>query len=385
MLLDKPNIELLKLIAVCKDYPVISRYSEVYLLSKTNTETLLDKGLLCLSRDQRRYRVTNMGYDLLNLAGFPCQQDMRREANELTLLRREQSAQVMLTLLLAGVDVFVNNVSQLTNERSYIQAGMIRRLQRASGRNVSGNTRFTGLAGGSGYAFYYITDPHGKLFYQSETRIVSALLSQSRRNSPEVIRPAVVYMGDDYTSLCNTATTSATTKATYRTAFDNFKMPVYLCPCNPDGAFQMRIMLQPDYRKRLIEAMLGPQIPNPFYQGCDGTLDGDPFILAVDMDLRRITGMVNAARNSGAKAHVFARRCQCDTLRGVLSGSNVKYYAISDDDILRVYSFSSFLKEPPIEPYITKGGEYIHDETIRACREARKANRKKGKASKKEN
>ncbi len=366
MLLDKPNAELLKLVAVCKDFPVSCAFNETNILSEVNTGRLISEGLLTLSGDGRRYRVTRLGYDLLNRSGFACTPDVYRETDEAALVRRTQSSQVMLTLLLAGVDVFTPSVSQITDAHGFVYAGSIRRSQRAGRKNISGNTRFAGLSGG--YAFYYIKNPYGRLFYQSETRIIKTLLAQAG----VYVKPAIVYMGESYHSLCSAVTGYAGKYASYRTAYDSFPMPVTLCPCNPDGALQMRIMLQPDYRVRLLRqlSLEVSDLPDR-----DGTLRGEPVLLGIDMDLRRI----KAAAKTGERVHVFSRPCQTEALIKCIPHENISFYNISDRDILNTFAFSSPLAEPPTEPYITEEGEVISDHTIRACKEARKKRRAKDK------
>jgi hypothetical protein len=380
MLLDRTNTELLKLIAVCKDFPIDFQFPGSGILDDINVSRMLDEELLCVSGDGRRYRVTRAGYYILNKAGFACHHDQIREDDMQVLTRREQVGQEMLTLLMAGVDVFANNVSQLTNDLSFIHAGIIRRIQRQSGRNISGNSRFAGLMGGRGYVFYYIADPYDNLSFQNETNIVKAILTQSRSGSLSDINPSVVYMGKDYHSLCVAVTGPARKKASFRTAYDNFTMPIHLCPCTPDGAIQMRVMLQPDYRKKLIDLLFpdGDALPpEPSFPRCDGMFDGNPFILGVDMDLRRIQGLVHAARNAGKSTLIFSRPCQTEALQAVIKNDGVNFYNIRDDEIASTFGFSSLLVEIPVEPYITPKGGYIDDKTIRACKEARKARRTK--------
>jgi hypothetical protein len=371
MLLDIPNAELLKLVAVCKDIPVICQFNDTYLLGETNTGRLLSEGLLTRSGDGRRYRVSNLGYCLLNSSGFACTPDVYRETDEAALVRRTQSSQVMLTLLLAGVDVFAPGVSQLTDERIFVYAGNIRRSQRTGKQNISGNTRFAGLT--RNYAFYYVKDPYGRLFYQSESRIIKALLAQAGIS----LHPVIVYMGDSYQSLCIAVTGRAGKHASYRTAYDGFAVPVHLCPCNPDGAIQMRIMLQQDYRARLIRQLGLEPSDSP---DRDGTLRGEPVITGVDMDLRRIKSVCKTMK----RVHIFSRRCQTEALIKTIPNDNISFYNIEDQYILSAFAFPSLITEPTIEPYITEEGGYISDQAIRACNEARKKRREKGKADQNE-
>jgi hypothetical protein len=385
MLLDMANFELLRLVTQYRDFPADCRFPGVYLLSQDNTDRLIKEGLLYTSRDGKYHRATRLGYDLLNFAGVRCGPDNSREAHKHVLSRRDASARAALTLLLAGANVYASDAAQLI-EGAYLSAGNARRNQRAEGRNTMGSARFTGLMGGSGFVFYYVTDPNERLYCGYEKRTALGALARAPRQNDTKFSPAVVYMGKDYRKLCAAVTDGEVKKACYRSASGKFGMPVYLCPCDTDGAFQMRIILKSGYREKIISAIFGSDVTPPggiSCRGCDGFLKGNPVILGIDMDIRRLTGVVNYARENGGTARLYARACQNDALREVFSGAS-ELYDISDTGIKNALSFSSQIIEPDRnEPYITKDGRRINDADIRICRAARKVNRKKGEASEK--
>jgi hypothetical protein len=122
MLIDKPNIEFLKLAAQCKDFPTVCAFSDMLMLSEMNAGRLKEIGLLATSRDGTRYRVSGTGYALLDHAGIGYPPDRYRETDPKALNRRERSAQIMLTLLLSGVDVYVADVPQV-HENTFLSAG----------------------------------------------------------------------------------------------------------------------------------------------------------------------------------------------------------------------------------------------------------------------
>jgi hypothetical protein len=113
-------------------------------------------------------------------------------------------------------------------------------------------------------------------------------------------------------------------------------------------------------------------------------LYGEPVILGIDMDLRRIMAAAEAARSAGTVAHIFSRQCQTDTLMDVIRGDGVRFYNIEDADILSAFGFDSLITEPPVQPFVTEEGGYIHDQIIRDCKETRKPRRKKGTEDQKE-
>jgi hypothetical protein len=116
ILIDKPNIELLRLVAQCKDFPVFSAFPNVFMLSKANAGCLVEKELLSVSRDGTRYRVAGAGYALLDHAEVDYPHDRYRETAPQTLSRRVQSTQVMFTPLLACIDVYVADIPQLRED-----------------------------------------------------------------------------------------------------------------------------------------------------------------------------------------------------------------------------------------------------------------------------
>ena len=88
---------------------------------------------------------------------------------------------------------------------------------------------------------------------------------------------------------------------TYREVYDCLKLPLFLLPCNDTGCLQLRIMGVPNYRELLARIILKSHyVPPPANRTmCDALYQGVPFVMAADMDLRRIDAAVEAARSDG--------------------------------------------------------------------------------------
>ena len=87
----------------------------------------------------------------------------------------------------------------------------------------------------------------------------------------------------------------------YREVYDCLKLPLFLMPCNGTGCLQLRILSIPNYRELLARIILKshyapPPAGRPMY---DALYQGVPFVMAADMDLRRIDAAVEAARSDG--------------------------------------------------------------------------------------
>ena len=94
----------------------------------------------------------------------------------------------------------------------------------------------------------------------------------------------------------------------YREVYDCLKLPLFLMPCNDTGCLQLRILSIPNYRELLARIILKshyapPPAGRPMY---DALYQGVPFIMAADMDLRRINVALDAARSDGLPQIVLA-------------------------------------------------------------------------------
>ena len=95
---------------------------------------------------------------------------------------------------------------------------------------------------------------------------------------------------------------------TYGAAAHWFQQPVYLLPCNDTGVTQLQIMAQPDYRHRLTRlALKGHYRPPPPDRPCwDALFQGQPFVLAADMELRRVDAAYTLAQEQDHSQLVLA-------------------------------------------------------------------------------
>ena len=76
----------------------------------------------------------------------------------------------------------------------------------------------------------------------------------------------------------------------YSQAYPRLGIPVSLVSCDDTGAMQLAIMRQMDYRTRIAQAAFGARWKpeDDRLPEADGHVDGNPLVIAVDMDLRRL-------------------------------------------------------------------------------------------------
>ncbi|MFR9223984.1 MAG: hypothetical protein ACLVKN_20040, partial [Flavonifractor plautii] len=132
---------------------------------------------------------------------------------------------------------------------------------------------------------------------------------------------------------------------------------VHLLSCDDTGAIQLQILATPGYRPRLTQAALKSQyVPPP--EGApalDAMFQGLPFVMAADMDLRRIDAALTTAQRMGRPQIALA------ALKGQAESVLVSRYR--DPGLARVFvltrgALAEALGRPPA-PHIPSRMQYL--------------------------
>lgn len=126
MLLDNRDLDLLHLIALCKDIPADCSPLQSEMFSDTEFSTLTGAGYIRKSKSGLSYRLTDKGYSLLDALGFSVERDKYPVGNGGTLRRRLETAKTVLTMYRAGTDVFCIKLP------AYLTASSFRRESRGA-------------------------------------------------------------------------------------------------------------------------------------------------------------------------------------------------------------------------------------------------------------
>jgi len=175
-------------------------------------------------------------------------------------------------------------------------------IARSKGSNPWGSARVAALArlGSSLYAMHYVCPGIGKVALMDE---LAAFSNQTARFRD--VGRAFIFAGASYqsvlTELERPMDRKDTKLLTYGGAYRCLQLPVHLLSCDSTGAVQFQIMAAPDYRTRLTKAALKGQYhpPPDDVPEWDAMFQGVPFLMAADMDLRRINAAIRAARSRG--------------------------------------------------------------------------------------
>ena len=249
-----------------------------------------------------------------------------------------------------------------------------------------GGCRFSGIGriGGTAYAVHFIDN--GRMCYSTELRLLQNAIH------PYGCHAGLIFARHSYLEAARLLASpppeekTRNDSVTYREAYEKTSLPVHLLECSDTGAFQLRIMALDDYRPKMAELLLGKgyQPPDPRIPNSDGLLsDGKarlPFVVAVDMDLKRIDRAYRAAREAGyPKLALGALEPQAKALQLLyqVTGKAV-VYSVAIPDLLKSLRDSGRqgladalrLYEPPTAAYITQEGGALHASAVPSHRKA---------------
>ena len=360
------EIEALRLLGWCQ---YIRPAQLLRVVSETELSNLLAMKLIKYHGKSEALILTAEGRRLL--VGSAWLPDTPRTYHADAVVRRLRLASLLLTAYQSGINVYATQPDELAegNVLFLTSAG------RGRGRNPWGSTRTAALlhVGDLLCAAHYVCPDIGCLCPMDE-------LSAFQNNTAKLPGTrGFLFCGESYSDILaelDKSTSEDESKlTTYGAAARWFQQPVYLLPCNDTGVTQLQIMAQPDYRQRLTRlALKGHYRPPPPDRPCwDALFQGQPFVLAADMELRRVDAAYTLAREQGHSqivlaalpqqvAEVWGPRYQ-DT-------GKARVFTLTEDALTQLLGKTPKPYRPPDTPYVTEKGEMIHAPLIKAAGKA---------------
>jgi hypothetical protein len=274
--------------------------------------TLVSAGLLSVARSGKFCKLTAQGYRFLQERGCPCLTKNRRPYdNDPALRGRLETAAVMLTALRAGIDPLRDHADALRNQPVFLPAFVMRTGQ----GNLMNAASCIGLGhwGDSAYMIQYTgPDNHGMYLTNELTHFNNmASLFDGRRHTPM----SLIFAGPDYKRIYERLQKRLPAGGYKGKGYVDFadvyrqaELPIHLLSCDETGARQLAVMMEPDYKSKIARAAFGGdwQPIDPGIPEADGCVNGNPLVIAVDMDLRRVERVIDAARRRGRRETMVA-------------------------------------------------------------------------------
>ena len=292
---------------------------------------------------------------------------MQRGYRESDVLRRLSISKLMLTAYLAGFNVFTTGIE----ESKEAPALFLPSNRRGHGTNPWANTRIAGVAAleDTACAVHYVRPGIGKILFSDElaafTRNISPLKAASQ---------AFIFCGDSYGELLSELEQEDPDTGrlvSYGGAYRRLQLPAYLLACDDTGALQLRIMSRPGYREKLTRiALKSKYIPPPAdFPHCDALFGGAPFLLAADMDLRRINAAVEAARERHLGPIVLAAlegQAEAVLYARYRDTGKARVFTLTASALSEFFGADGGLYDPSHGPFMTSKGGVIDAPLIKA-------------------
>ena len=364
MMLSCRDLDILRLLRWCR----MTRSKELYeAFSKDEVMNLSAAQMIRFSDAAKAWLLTPCGNRVLGSSGFALPPAKASTYREPDITRRLRLAQIVTTAYAAGVNMFLTKESELQSQPSLF----LPFLHRNRGSNPWGSTRVAALlhTGDLMCAIHWVSPGIGCVALTDELTAF-----QNHTATIPAKQRAMIFSASSYEEILAELDAGQKDQNTrlqsYREVYDCLKLPLFLLPCNGTGCLQLRIMGVPNYRELLARIILKSHyVPPPADRSMyDALYQGVPFVMAADMDLRRIDAVVEMARSDGlSQIALAALPEQVETVlnRRYRETGKARVFTITDA-ALRELLGSTAPYTPPDLPFYTSEGSVLDVPPLKA-------------------
>ena len=364
MMLSCRDLDILRLLRWCR---MIRPKELCEAFSEDEVMNLSAAQMIRFSAAAKAWLLTPCGNHVLGSAGVVLPPATAPTYREPDITRRLRLAQIVTTAYAAGVNIFLTKESELQSQPSLF----LPFLHRNRGANPWGSTRVAALlhTGDLMYAIHWVSPGIGCVALTDELTAF-----QNHTAAIPAKQRAMIFAASSYEEILSELDTvqekQNTRLQTYREVYDCLKLPLFLLPCNGTGCLQLRIMGAPNYRELLAKIILKTHyVPPPANRAMyDALYQGVPFVMAADMNLRRIDAAVETAPSDGiSQIALAALPEQVETVlnRRYRETGKARVFTITDA-ALRELLGSTAPYTPPDLPFYTSEGSVLDVPPLKA-------------------
>ena len=354
MIFTTRDLDILRFLRWCRFVLAEDLTSAFYKAEVQNLEILR---LIKLYSPAQAYTLTAAGNRLLDTAFPKLPAAVAPAYKAADTIRRIRQAKLITTAYQAGVPVFTTDVSALCEQAMFLPM-----IARNRGSNPWGSTRVAALlhTGNLMCAIHWVSPGIGCIALTDEL-----MAFQNHTAAVPAKQRAMIFAASSYeeilTELDAGQENQNTRLQSYREVYDCLKLPLFLLPCNETGCLQLRIMGVPNYRELLARIILKshyvpPPVDRPTY---DALYQGVPFIMAADMDLRRIDTAVEAAPSDGLSQIALAalpEQVEAVLNRRYRETGKARVFTITESALRELLGSTAPYTPPDLPFYTSEGG-----------------------------
>ena len=355
MMLSLRDLDILRLLRWCR---MIRSKELCEAFSKDEVMNLSAAQMIRFSDAVKAWLLTPCGNRVLGSAGVGLPPATAPTYREPDITRRLRLAQIVTTAYAAGINIFLTKESELQSQPSLF----LPFLHRNRGSNPWGSTRVAALlhTGNLMCAIHWVSPNIGCVALTDELTAF-----QNHTAAIPAKQRAVIFAASSYEEILSELDAvqekQNTRLQTYREVYDCLKLPLFLLPCNDTGYLQLRIMGVPNYRELLARIILKSHyVPPPANRAMyDALYQGVPFVMAADMNLRRIDAAVEAARSDGILQIVLAALPeQVETVlnRRYRETGKARVFTITESALRELLGSTAPYTPPDLPFYTLEGG-----------------------------
>ena len=335
------------------------RSKELYeTFSKDEVTNLSAAQMIRFSGAVKAWYLTPCGNRVLGSSGFALPPAKAPTYREPDITRRLRLAQIVTTAYAAGINIFLTKESELQSQPSLF----LPFLHRNRGSNPWGSTRVAALlhTGDLMCAIHWVSPNIGCVALTGELTAFQNHTAAIPAKQRTMIFAASSF--DEILTELDAAQENQNARLqSYREVYDCLKLPLFLLPCNGTGCLQLRIMGVPNYRELLARIILKSHyVPPPANRAMyDALYQGVPFVMAADMNLRRIDAALDAARLDGlSKIALAALPEQVEVVlnRRYRETGKARVFTITESALRELLGSIAPYTPPDLPFYTSEGG-----------------------------
>lgn len=361
MMLTDTELEMLKLCALGRFVPcsVAGKYDLPELRVSILNSFVRNGYLKIVKGEQKCYRLTRRGRDILYNAGYIYPDDSRPRKEGAIFKRRIINAEINALLFGAGIDIYAGTVEELSKSKcAYISSLTIRSLTKSK---VLAGTRFYGILRMRDTAFvvYYVDNEHNAVFPNYEEQTFLNIIS----GIDDIKHIAVMLVCKDLKEIAEIVYPDVITKlnggyVSFAELMNKWKYDFYILPLNRDGQLQMRVGSVEGLRESIAERF-GRKEMNYY----DAVSEDRAFIIATDMNVTRIQKGLEQTIYDGYTPHIICMPYQRAVYQKmavrIQYPKMMKLTVLNKGKLIEQFPILNNIKEN-IKPATDVNGKYIY-------------------------
>lgn len=366
MLFTVREVDVLRLLCWCQN---VKPEDLNKISTETERENLIALGFAKLHERSGTLTITESGKAFLHVLLEGEVPNLAFSYRPELIERRVRLSRVVLTAYCAGINVFTTGASSLSARSSLFLTSVTRN----SGRNSWGSARVGAIAhlGNTYYAVHYICPGIGRMAVNDELKAF-----HNHTNFGVGTNRAFLFAGPTYNDVIEELKIYGEKKDTklirYGDVYRGLTSPIHLLSCDETGARQLQIMCVPNYREKLAGLMLkgAYQPPPDDAPAWDGMFNGSPFVVGVDMNLRRIDAAVKFAKKKDCLPILLAAldgQGDAVLLSRYRDAGDAKVYTVTEKVLTNLFDRKPSIYTPPRTPYLTGKGDVIDAPLIKTA------------------